>query len=59
MKCSELERLMIRHAVAADPGQRLRKRADDEIDVAEDTLRFGAAQAVLAVRAEGVRFVDQ
>ena len=36
---------MIRHADAADAGQRLREGADDEVDLIEDALLFGAAEA--------------
>ena len=50
---------MIRHADAADAGQRLRERADDEVDLVEDALILGAAEAGGAVGAERVRLVDE
>ena len=53
-----LQRRVIRDAEAADACQRLRKGPDDEVDVLEHALRFGAAEAASTVRAEGVCFVD-
>ena len=50
---------MIRHADAANAGQRLREGPDDEVDAIEDALILGAAQTGRTVRAERVRFVDQ
>ena len=41
----QLQRGMVRHAVAADAGQRLRERADDEIHLVQHALRLGAAEA--------------
>ncbi len=57
-KCRSFSSAVVRHAEAADACQRLRERADDEVDLVEHALSFGTAESARAVRAERVRFVD-
>ena len=50
---------VVRHADAANARERFREGADDEIDLIENALLFGAAQAGRAIRAERMCLVDQ
>jgi hypothetical protein len=55
----DLELRVVRDAEPADRADRLRERADDEVDLVDHPLQLGHAAAVLADEAHRVRLVDQ